>query len=810
MMDPINSGRNPSFQSNESGNDIKRYLSLFISNWYWFAFSFFIALTIAYAINRYSEQVFTASSSMLIKDEQKSGGLSSAENFVSGANIFRSQQNLRNEIGILKSFSLNKRVIDSLPDFHITYVGLGRRNIVERQLYRDCPFEVITDSIDPQTYGVQVNIRILSNIGYSLKIDETNQIYNLAFGKQFKENGFNLKIRLREPEDFKYDERNSNKFYFNFNNPVELANSYRNKLNVAPVDKDATLVSLSVSGLVPQQEVDYLNKLMELYVMRGLELKNQTADSTISFIDRQLGIISDSLYKAERKLMEFRLLNKFIDLSKEGTLIQNRLEQFENEKITLELQKKYYEYLISYLSSKNESGDIVSPSIMGVTDQLLTRLVQELATAQQQKKQLSMNLNGELPPVNLLEENIRTAKKALAENVNSSLYNINQSITEVNKNISITGNEVMKLPVTERNLIEIQRTFDLNNSVYTYLLEKRSEAGIAKASNVPDNRIIDMADVLNSILIKPQTKKNYLIGMFLAFIIPIVCIYILEFLNNKIIDKKDIENGTQAPIIGYISHNEEKNEMPLIKKPGSILAESFRSIRTSLKYFIKETDHPVISVTSTISSEGKTFISLNLAIITAMLGKKVLLIGLDLRKPRIHKVFEINNDIGISTFLSGNCKYKEVIQKTPLDNLFYAASGPVPPNPAELIESSRMKYFFDQVKKEFDFMYIDTPPLAVVSDALLLTDFVDVNIFVVRQRFSSKHTLELIQEFYQAGKFKNIGIIVNDISLSGYYGYGLRYGYSMGYGYSYGSNYYGRYVYERYGYSDKEHGYYTD
>jgi capsular exopolysaccharide synthesis family protein len=218
----------------------------------------------------------------------------------------------------------------------------------------------------------------------------------------------------------------------------------------------------------------------------------------------------------------------------------------------------------------------------------------------------------------------------------------------------------------------------------------------------------------------------------------------------------------------------------------------------------------VIAVSSTISSEGKTFISINLAAITAMLGKKVLLIGLDLRKPRINKVLEFTDSPGMSTYLSGNCKFGDVIRQTQIKNLWYAPSGPIPPNPSELIETELMSKFMATVRKDFDFIIIDTPPVAIVTDTLLLTQYVDINLFIVRQRYTSRSTLDIIEQLYRQGKLKNLAIIINDINLSGYYGYGMRYGYSLGYGYSYGYNYYGKGYYGRYGYSDKHHGYYTD
>jgi tyrosine-protein kinase Etk/Wzc len=275
-------------------------------------------------------------------------------------------------------------------------------------------------------------------------------------------------------------------------------------------------------------------------------------------------------------------------------------------------------------------------------------------------------------------------------------------------------------------------------------------------------------------------------------------------------DKNDIEKRTRVPVIGYISHCDTKTEIPVVAKPGSALAESFRSVRTAIKYFIRKDEVAVIAISSTISAEGKTFISSNLAAITALLGKKVLLVGLDLRKPRINKIFEFEGSPGMSTYLIGNCEYEDIIMKTRVENLFYTPSGPIPPNPAELIETDRMRQFIEKAKAEFDYIFIDTPPIAIVTDALLLATYVDVNLFIVRQRYSSCNTLELIEQLNKKGEMKNMTIVMNDINLSGYYGYGIRYGYSEGYGYVYGSNYYSKGYYKRYGGKSKAHGYYTE
>jgi tyrosine-protein kinase Etk/Wzc len=815
-MEPTNYSGNYNLPDNfylpeEENVDVKRYFSLFISNWYWFAVTLFFALTIAYLLNRYSEKVYMVSSTLLIRDDKIGSAYSGVESVLPGGDIFKSQQNLKNEIGILRSFSLNLKAMKSLEEFHVVYVGVGRRGIVETKLYNSCPFKVVYDSLENEPKQIKVEIEILSNERYHIKLNGgLNFEDEKKFGERFSKYDFDFILERRNAQDSVYLRNESNKYYFYFTDPQNLANEYRAKLTVEPIEKEASLVTLSVAGSVPEQEVDYLNKLMETYIRYGLDNKNQTADSTIMFIEKQLGFISDSLTKSEVKLENFRLKNNFFDLSREGIIIQNKLEKIENEKTTFELQLQYYNYLSEYLDIKKTGETIISPSIMGITDPVLIKLVNELSSFQRETERIEFNLGSNQPAIILILQQTEKVREALRENVRSGINSLTQSIVESNRKISGVEVEINKLPSTERELINIQRKYTLNNTVYTYLLEKRSESGIAKASNVSDNRIIDFASQFSSIPIKPNKRINLLIALFLGLIIPMVVIALIDYFNDKIIDKKDIERKTKVPVIGYIGHSEGISETPVVEKPGSSLAESFRSVRTAMRYFIKDNEVAVLAVSSTVSSEGKTFISINLAAITAMLGKRVLLIGLDLRKPRINKVFEFDDSEGMSTYLSGNCDYEEIIRETRISNLFYVPSGPIPPNPAELIEAEQMKNFIERARKEFDYIIIDTPPVAIVTDMLLLAPLVDINLFIVRQRYTSRSTLDLVDELNKQGKLKNIAIIINDISLSGYYGYGMRYGYARGYGYSYGYNYYGSKYYRRFGISDKAKGYYTE
>jgi tyrosine-protein kinase Etk/Wzc len=806
MNNNINNPSNFVHQDPEETIDLRRYLGLFLSNWYWFALTLFISGVIAYGINTYSEKVYTVSASILINNDQSSD-MAGLDKIVPGGDIFKSQQNLQNEIGILKSFDVNLKAIEELPEFLVTIVGVGRRGIAQVRHYKSAPFIIKYDSLSAQKTNLKINLKIKSSTGFSLSMENANfSKAEYRYGEKICENGFNFYIIKRDSIKNDFDVSLSNRFVFWFNRPEALANEYRSKLRIEPVNEDATLVNLSVSGVVKLQEAEYLNQLMSVYDKHGLEYKNNAAVNTIKFIDEQLKVISESLSQAEDTLEHFRNQNKIIDLSSEGTTIKNRLEGFNKEKIQADLQKEYFDYLSDYINKRDLVDDIVSPSLMGVSDPVLIKLVQDLADLQNSRKKLKYDLIGNQPAITLIDSKIDDVRKALTENVQSNLLIVERMRNDINGRIAMVESELEKLPGKEKKLINIQRTYDLNNTVYTYMLEKKSEADIAKASASSGNRIIDKAQDFNAILISPKKNRNFMIAIILGLLAPLVYILIIDQMHNKIIDKKDIEKGTSVPIIGFVGHNTTNSEIPLIVKPGSSLSESFRSIRTNLKFYLKDQKKAVIAVTSTLSGEGKTFISLNLAASLALLGKKTLVVGVDLRRPRLNKILKADGVDGLSSFLVGESDLRSIISETTVKNLWFVPSGPIPPNPSELLESERMKLFMDQVKNEFEYIVLDTPPVGIVSDALLLESFSDINIFVIRQRFSFKNTLEQIQRFYERNEFRNLTIAVNDIHISGYYGYGLRYGYGFyeGYGYNYG---YGNYS----GYKNSEYkAYYTE
>ena len=802
--------------------DLMRYVSLFISNWLWIVLALFLALSVAYLFNKYSARVYNVKSTLLIKDVQSTGAVANMEQIFAG-NVYNPYPNLDDEVAILESYTLNYRVIEDMPELHIAYVPVSRNGIQGQRTYKTSPF-VVKKLSDKQPLGVSLNIRLTGPDSYTVEVDEeqikawstehgaqgngTNAERatlnaELKLGEVYNYNGFNFVVEQRDSA--KAINGGNNRWLVWFESPADMANSYRYNLKIDPVKEYASVFTLTFNAYSPQQGADYLNKLMEIYISQGLELKSRAADNTINFIEAQLGLISDSLRLAENSMENFRLNNRFVDLTLEGTLVLQRLEKFEGEKNILGMQMQYYEYLRDYLNSRNAAESIISPSVMGVTDPVLVGLVTEFASLQQKRNQIAFSVNENPAQLEMQDKELEDVRAALRENVSSAINQLQLSVNNVNSNIAKVEKELGRLPGTERSLIGIQRKFDLNNSVYTYLLERRAEAGIAKASQITDNRIIDNAIVQNSALIKPKSMKNYLVALLLGLLVPMVLIVIFDLLNNKIIGRHDIERLTKAPIIGYVSHSEYHVEDPVAKKPGSTLAESFRAVRTSLAFFTGQTKCPVIIVSSPVSGEGKTFVSVNLATIISMMNKKVLIVGLDLRKPRVHTILQAGNGHGMSQYLSNSATFEEVIVPTEIINLWFAPSGPVPPNPAELIGSPKMAEFIARARNEFDAIIIDTPPVGIVTDALLLSQLANVALFVVRQRYTTRGSVALLDEIFRKGEMSNVAIVVNDISASGYYGYGLRYGYSLGYGHRYydPGNYYTKGA-------NKGAGYYTN
>jgi capsular exopolysaccharide synthesis family protein len=540
-------------------------------------------------------------------------------------------------------------------------------------------------------------------------------------------------------------------------------------------------------------EADYINKLMEVYIRTGLEEKNQTAINTINFIDEQLAMVVDSLNQAESKMQTFKTRSKMMEVSEEGQFLFTKVTDLEKSRAAMEVELRYYEYLQNYLDSKNDFSTVIAPSFIGISEGPLALSLNELVELYKERKTLMLTATTNNPAISVIDEKIQSSIDALRENLSEAVKITNDNMKELSYRMQAIEADMVQLPSTERKLLNIQRNYKLNDQIYNFLLQKRADAAIARASAVADNKILDIARYENSPMITPKISRNRMIGLLLGLLIPVGILFMIEFFNPIITDPNDIKKQTHTPLIGTIGHNTRDSEIPVFANPQSAIAESFRGLRTNLQYFLREKDQKVICITSTISGEGKTFTSINLAAIIAQAGKKTLLVSLDLRKPKIHKVFNMENRIGLSNYLIDKVEYKDIITGTNINNLFVTMAGPVPPNPAELISTPRMEEFIKQASLDFDIIILDTPPMAIVTDAMLLSRFAHANLFVVRANYSSTDVLKLVEELNEKDEIKHLGIVLNDIKFHAFLAgknYTYKYGYSYGYGYRRGQGYY--------------------
>jgi capsular exopolysaccharide synthesis family protein len=596
-------------------------------------------------------------------------------------------------------------------------------------------------------------------------------------------NGYSFTLEPRNEKEGS-EKVKPGKYMFYFNSFGGLISSWSENLALESLDKDASMVGLTVQTECPEKAKLFLNKHTDMYLQRTLDKKNQVATNTINFIDSQLVTIEDSLNITGMNLQDYRKNNQVVDLSFQSQKLFEQTKELDNQKAALKMKDDYFRYLLEYIARNKEAGDLVAPSVMGIEDASLNSLVLELNRMADQKIAMAGTGASENPYIGTINSQIKNAKARLEENARNLLNNNYLAMKDVNSRLNVLMAEVRKLPQTERELLGIERKFKLNDNIYTYLLQRRAEAQIAKASNTPDNEVIDQASLKAQI--KPKPMRNYSVALMLGLLIPGLLLVIIDSFNNKVSSEDDIKKISDLPVAGHIIHSFRDYQTVVLNDPKSQVAETFRSLRTRLQFFTKETSSPVILITSSMPAEGKTFASINLASAYSLVGKKTVLVGFDLRKPKIYTDFNINNDKGVSTFLIGQNTVEEIINNTDYQNLWVIPAGPVPPNPAELAASAKTRELFAELKKRFDYIVIDSAPLGSVSDSFSLAAVSDITVILVRHNVTIKHVLHNAVSDAKSNGISGMSLLLNDISRERtLYGYTGRYKYGYGYGYGY-------------------------
>ena len=574
-------------------------------------------------------------------------------------------------------------------------------------------------------------------------------------------------------------------------NPHNITKLYKNKIRLNRISKDASIVNISVKGEDLVKETEFLNKLCENYIQNDLNTKNEVSKNTINFIENQLYEIKDSLNLIEAQLQIFKKNNGVVQISVESENFYDDIKALQNEKSKIFIENKYFDYLSQYLNEKSSFEDVVVPVSYGISNNLLNNLIDDLVDLQLEREILNPNGSLRNPAISDLNAKIDKLKSTLNDMISNLKSKNTILLNDYTSRIKVSEDMLKTLPSVERELVNIKRHYDLSENIYLLLMTKKTEAGILSAGNVSDAKIIEPAIIQSGIVVSPNRSQNNLFAFFVGIFLPLAVLTIIELLNNKITSPLEIEKKSSIPYLGFISCNNSGYDLIVNEKPKSRISESFRSIRSNIEFIIpKNNNGKTILLTSSISGEGKTFCAKNLATIYAMSGKKTLLIGADMRKPKLFLSFANDNEVGLSTFLSGNSKKNEVILRTNIKNLDLIKSGPIPPNPAELLGREKMNKLLYDLKTEYDYIIIDTPPIYVVSDPIPIMNLVDLNIYITRYNFTKVGFLDYINNFYNSNKIKNISILLNDVDFSNNYGYRYGYNYSYNYAYNYGNGYY--------------------
>lgn len=781
----------PQQQSQTFVLDFKRVLARAIRFWYVVVIFLASALFIAFYKNRYTERVYPVTASIIIREMQEIGG---AELLYKNV-LVDQYRNYLNEPYIIKSLPLIERVIRNL-NFHISFYREGR--ILTTEAYEYIP--VKAQWCDPSSgKNEQYIFTLLDSTTYTLSLyreketDPVKQKFRLGDSIRFEGVSLCLERIYSRP----WKNHVGIPYIMVIRDPAAVAASYSARLNVKWAEVGAGVINLSLTGTLRTKEQDFLNELIRTYQEKDLEKKNEAATRTINFIRNQLVDIRDSLKVVEFQLERFGGSSRMKDMSMEAQKIMNRVESVETQRAELFIRQNYLNYLENYLNQESARLDqIILPSSMGITDAILNSVIQQMVTLQTEVRIFASPEKGSNPLLESKVAKIRELRREIENGIRSLRATDKIKMDFLNSQLKALQDQLSALPSSERQLIAVQRNYALLENLYVFLMQKLSEAAITRAANTSDIILVNPPAAGSPIYPKPS--QNYLMAVVLGLFIPFGIFVLFELLNNKVQSKEDIEKMTTIPFIGGVGHNTSGSNLTVKERPKSGVAESFRALRSNLNYFTGNKTKQVFMITSSISGEGKTFTTINLATVFALSGKKTLIVGADMRRPKIFEDFRCSNDLGLSTYLSGLHTFEQIIQKTEIENLFLISGGPVPPNPSELLLTDKFHEFIKVAVDQFDFVIIDTPPLALVTDAFVISKFADHTVFVLRQNFSPKQFIRSIDEYYRSGKIKSISILLNDIYKSGLgYGYGQGYAYQYGYAYGYG---YGRHKKNGYGY----------
>ncbi len=791
--------RSSSFDFNEfSAVDIKMLLFKVFSYWKWFLASLLVAYFAIKYINAYSQRIYSLDSLITVKEEQNP--------------IFSSSTNIAFNWGgpsdkvetiktILHSRTHNEKVVQE-KQFYIDYLIQGKYRM--ENVYKEVPFVIEVDTTQYQLINSLLKLEFTPNNKVKISIDFEDDLSRelLHYNKgdkhvyKAKEQHYSKEFQIGKIENnlFSFDIKLLGKpqidrpYYIKFKNFDSVVEHYRNI--TVKSSKGTSIIKLELEGTNKTEIVDYLNSTITILKRDQIAEKIRYAVKTKAYIDTLFNEMAGNLKTISKDLGSFKQTQQIYNLSAEGSAIFDEAIQLDIKAKHLQDRLDYFIGLDSYIRSHEsfDANSVPAPAVVEMEDSKISQSIGVLVAKSKAKETLLQTVTPDYPPLKALESEIQLERNTLLENISNLKSETSKSLNKINRRLNSNQHKLRKLPQKEQKLLSFERKYAITEQNYNYLKQKSYEAGTAIASNVSDIKTIDTAKDTGQKPIRPNTLYNTLLGVLLALLLPMLYILIKEFFNNKIQTVEDVENTTSIPVLGVIGTKTEKTNLLVFEHPKSPISESYRALRSNLQFLLKRgVKSHIILATSSISGEGKTLTSINLASVFAVSGKKTILVGVDLRKPKIAEEFGLNpNDLGLVHYLADQKTAEEVITKTKYENFDVMLSGPIPPNPSELLLSKETGEIMEYLRENYDYIILDAPPIGAVSDAQELFQYADSIVYLIRQGHTEKGLLKIIEGKHKRGEVKNISYVLNDFTFSKRNGYGYGgYGYG-GYGYGYG------------------------
>jgi capsular exopolysaccharide synthesis family protein len=749
----------------EHNKDFKRLLTIFGKNK--FLTFLIVALSVlgglVYAY--FSQPVYETYSTIEVSNDKLDMNMMMNKGLSEDATLIDTQ------VEIIRSRNLIEQAAAKV-DYQTHYFTLS--NYKENELYKDNPIEVSALNVkNPHFYGTKFILEVVDDNHFKL-YTKTDGVISLikktaseALGKRVEsiaysgQHAFNDKI---ETPDFSFVIKkrgtlNNSKYTFYVLDKDNTISSISKNLSVFPTAKNGSVIKMIYQDNVAQRAKDFLDALVDIYLSQSVTKKSSQASQALTFVDEQLKEVSKKLQESAIKLENYKEENNLINIETESDVTLRQLSDYKAQLSDIKIQESAFQSLYEEF----KRGNYGAVSSLAKEYPVLETLLSDFQKAKSEKISLLGTFTEEHPDVEKSNEKIEDIKMALE----SSIESINDSLRERKRSLEDTlyakETNLLKLPEKERELADLTRKYGVNEKTYQFLLEKQAEMSINKASTVSSNRVLDRATVQKR-PIKPNTGMILGASALLGLIAALLLALIRDLMDNKIKTRDDLSHITKIPFYGVIPHVRSSEKMFILEDQQSVASEALRLIRTNLEFISTDKKGKVIVVSSTIPGEGKTTTATNLAGVFGMSDKKCIVISLDMRRPMLHRVFALTNKVGMSTVLSKNSELKDVIwEHKKIENLDIITSGPIPPNPSELMQSGKLDKLIEELREAYDYIIVDSPPMGSITDAIILMKLADISLVVFRSEFSEKDFVKSLEEVVGSYNIDNVGIVLNDV-----------------------------------------------